>query len=95
MKDAGLEDGPHRCPKGLRHGYGVHAISHGVPLNMLRKWMGHASMEIMAIYANALGAEDVGVTNHFLPFFFIPEKCSRQDIRVKSNGAISYIIQIK
>ena len=25
--------GPHRSPKGLRHGYGVHAISSGVSLN--------------------------------------------------------------
>jgi integrase/recombinase XerD len=27
MADAGIPDGPHRSPKGLRHGYGVHAIS--------------------------------------------------------------------
>jgi integrase len=52
---------PHRCPKGLRHGYGVHAIGSGVPLNMLCKWMGHASMEVTAIYANALGAEEQGI----------------------------------
>ncbi len=54
---AGIADGPHKCPKGLRHGYGVHAISSGVPLNMLSKWMGHASLEVTAIYANALGEE--------------------------------------
>ncbi len=57
MQAAGIEDGPHKCPKGLRHGYGVHAISSGVPLNMLSKWMGHSSLEITAIYANALGEE--------------------------------------
>ena len=61
MVAAGVPDGPHRCPKGLRHGYGVHAIGSGVPLNMLSKWMGHASMEVTAIYANALGAEDQGI----------------------------------
>ena len=54
---AGIVDGPHKCPKGLRHGYGVLAISSGVPLNMLSKWMGHASLEVTAIYANALGEE--------------------------------------
>lgn len=59
MEAAAIPDGPHRCPKGLRHGYGVHAISSGVPLNMLCKWMGHAS--ITAIYANALGAEEQGI----------------------------------
>ena len=57
MRDAGIEDGPHACPKGLRHGYGIHAMSSGVPLNMLSKWMGHASLEVTAIYANALGEE--------------------------------------
>ena len=61
MEEADIPDGPHRCPKGLRHGYGVHAIGSGVPLNMLSKWMGHASMEVTAIYANALGAEEQGL----------------------------------
>lgn len=57
LEAAGVADGPHKCPKGLRHGYGVLAISSGVPLNMLSKWMGHASLEVTAIYANALGEE--------------------------------------
>lgn len=57
MNQAGIPDGPHRCPKGLRHGFGVLAISKGIPLNMVSKWMGHASLEVTAIYANALGEE--------------------------------------
>jgi integrase len=57
MKAAGIKEGAHRSPKGLRHGYGVTAISKGVPLNLLSKWMGHASLEVTAIYANALGEE--------------------------------------
>lgn len=51
----------HGCqasPKGLRHGYGIHALQCGVPLNMLQKWMGHADMTTTAIYANACGAEE-------------------------------------
>jgi integrase/recombinase XerD len=35
----------------------VHAISKSIPLNMLSQWMGHASLEVTAIYANALGEE--------------------------------------
>ena len=58
MREAGIPDGPHATPKGLRHGYGVAAISSGGPLNMLSKWMGHATLEVTAIYANALGAEE-------------------------------------
>ena len=61
MVAADIPDGPHRSPKGLRHGFGVHAIASGVPLNMLGKWMGHASLEVTAIYANALGTEERGI----------------------------------
>jgi len=57
MDQAGINEGPHKSPKGLRHGFGVHAISKAVPLNMLSKWMGHASLEVTAIYANAVGEE--------------------------------------
>lgn len=57
MEAAGIAEGPHRCPKGLRHGYGVHAVGSGVPLNLLSRWMGHASLEVTAIYANAPGEE--------------------------------------
>ena len=46
MATAGIPAGPHRTPKGLRYGFGVHTISSGVPLNMLSKWMGHATLEI-------------------------------------------------
>jgi len=57
LEAAGITDGPHKCPKGLRHGYGVHAISSGVPLNTLSELMGHASLEVTAIYANAMGEQ--------------------------------------
>ncbi len=50
--------GVHASPKGLRHGYGIHAIRCGVPLNMLRKWMGHASISTTELYANAMGREE-------------------------------------
>ena len=63
MEAAGIEGGPHQCAKGLRHGYGVHAITSGVPLNMLSKWMGHASLEVTAIYANALGEEQRSIAS--------------------------------
>ena len=58
MIEAGIADGPHRTAKGLRHGYGINAITKGVPLNMLCKWMGHADIKTTAIYANAVGPEE-------------------------------------
>ena len=51
--------GPKACPKGLRHAYGVHATLSGVPLHMLQRWMGHASMETTAIYATVLGPDQI------------------------------------
>jgi hypothetical protein len=41
---AGIPDGPHACPKGLRHGFGVQAVSKGIALNMVQKWLGHAQL---------------------------------------------------
>lgn len=45
-------------PKGLRHTFGVHAVRSGVPLNLLQRWLGHASMATTAIYADVMGAEE-------------------------------------
>jgi integrase len=50
--------GPHASPKGLRHGFGVAAVSAGIPLNLVQKWLGHAQLSTTAIYANAIGAEE-------------------------------------
>lgn len=51
-------DGPQASPKGLRHGFGVAAVSSGVPLNLVQKWLGHAQLTTTAIYADAVGAEE-------------------------------------
>lgn len=51
--------GPHATAKGLRHGFGIHAVRSGIQLNMLQKWMGHASIQTTAIYANAVGREEM------------------------------------
>lgn len=61
MIAADIPDGVHRCPKGLRHGYGIAAISKGVPLNVLQKLMGHAQMTTTAIYADAMGQEQTEI----------------------------------
>ena len=58
MIAADIPDAPHRTPKGLRHAYGINAISNNVPLNVLQKWLGHAQLTTTAIYANAAGKEE-------------------------------------
>jgi integrase/recombinase XerD len=49
--------GLHATPKGLRHGFGIKAVTVGVPLNMVQRWLGHAQLSTTAIYADAQGAE--------------------------------------
>ena len=58
MIEAGIPNAPHRSPKGLRHGFGVHATMQGVPLHMLQRWLGHAQLSTTAIYAEAIGREE-------------------------------------
>jgi site-specific recombinase XerD len=58
MHEAAIPAGPHATPKGLRHSFGLHAIRSGVPLNLVQRWLGHASMNTTAIYLQAIGDEE-------------------------------------
>jgi integrase len=60
LDEAGIA-GPQSSPKGLRHGFGVQAVSSGVPLNLVQRWLGHAQLSTTAIYADAVGAEERGL----------------------------------
>jgi integrase/recombinase XerD len=57
MEDAGI-CGTYASPKGLRHGFGIHAVQSNVPLHMVQRWLGHAAMSTTAIYADAVGPEE-------------------------------------
>ena len=48
MKAAKIS-GLHASPKGLRHGFGIKAVTVGVPLNMVQRWLGHAQLSTTAI----------------------------------------------
>ena len=63
IQDAGIQEGPHASPKGLRHGFGVAAVSKGIALNMVQKWLGHAQLTTTAIYANAVGEEEQSIAS--------------------------------
>lgn len=62
MAQAGIR-GPHASPKGLRHGFGVAAVTSGVPLNLVQKWLGHAQLSTTAIYADAVGDEEHAIAD--------------------------------
>ena len=58
MADAQIPPGLHATPKGLRHGFGVHAVRNGILLNLVQRWMGHASLTTTAIYLEVMGEEE-------------------------------------
>jgi len=60
---AEIKDGLHACPKCLRHGFGVAAISKGIALNIVQKWLGHSQLTTTAIYADAVGEEEQSIAS--------------------------------
>lgn len=58
MQESCITTGIHATPKGLRHGFGLHAVRSGVPLNLIQRWLGHASLTTTAIYLQAVGSEE-------------------------------------
>jgi integrase/recombinase XerD len=45
-------------PRGCGHSFGVAAVTAGIPLNLVQKWLGHAQLSTTAVYANAVGTEE-------------------------------------
>jgi integrase/recombinase XerD len=64
MRRLGIR-GAQACPRGLRHGFGVATLQTGVPLNLLKRWLGHARIDTTAIYADACGPEELGFAARF------------------------------
>ena len=53
------------CPRGLRHAFGVGTLQAGVPLNLTKRWLGHARISTTAIYAAACGPEEQAMAARF------------------------------
>lgn len=57
MDAAGIR-GANASPKGLRHGFAIRAVTTGVPLTKIQKWLGHTSLATTEIYLDATGEEE-------------------------------------
>lgn len=51
-------DEPRATPKALRHSFAVASLQAGVPINLVKKWLGHARLSTTEIYADAQGEEE-------------------------------------
>ena len=60
METAGIS-GAQASPKGLRHAFAVGALQSGVPINFVRKWLGHSRLSTTEIYADAVGDEEQSI----------------------------------
>jgi integrase/recombinase XerD len=61
--------GSQASPKGFRHGFAVGALQAGVPINFVRKWLGHARLSTTEIYADAVGAEEAEIASRYWKTF--------------------------
>lgn len=61
--------GPPATPKGLRHAFAVGALQADVPINFVRRWLGHARLSTTEIYANAVGEEERAIAERFWKTF--------------------------
>ncbi len=57
--------GPHACPRGFRHGFGVGSLQSGVPITLVQRWMGHARLSTTSIYLNVSGPEERAFAKRF------------------------------
>lgn len=57
MTTAGIT-GAHASPKGLRHGFGILAMTQTRNPRLVQRWMGHSKIENTMIYMDAIGDEE-------------------------------------
>ncbi|MBF0461983.1 MAG: tyrosine-type recombinase/integrase [Magnetococcales bacterium] len=62
MGKAGIS-GSQASPKGLRHAFAVASLQSGVPINFVRKWLGHSRLSTTEIYADAIGEEEQNIAS--------------------------------
>ncbi len=68
MQRAKIE-GSQASPKGLRHAFGVDALQAGVPINLVKRWLGHARLETTEVYTDAIGDEEQAIADRFWKTF--------------------------
>src|SRR5262245_54090804 len=64
LKRAGVH-GVRATPRGLRHAFGVGTLAAGVPLNIVQRLLGHASIHTTTIYTEASGPEEAALVARF------------------------------
>ncbi|RTL68621.1 MAG: site-specific integrase, partial [Hyphomicrobiales bacterium] len=57
--------GERACARGFRHGFGVGAVRCGVPITLIKRWLGHARLSTTEIYLGVVGDEERSFARRF------------------------------
>jgi integrase/recombinase XerD len=60
MSRSGIR-GVRASPRGLRHGFGVGSLQSGVPVTLVKRWLGHARISTTEIYLDVCGPDEVAL----------------------------------
>ena len=55
---AGVPDGPHASPKGLRHGFAIACLEAKIDPFTVQRWMGHTYVTTTQVYAQLVGTDE-------------------------------------
>jgi len=64
MEAAGIT-GRQARPHGLRHAFGVGVVRAGVPITLLKRWMGHARLSSTEVYLDVIGPEELAFAQSY------------------------------
>lgn len=64
MRDTSIA-GARATPRGMRHGFGVGTLQSGVPITLLKRWLGHARLSTTEIYLDVIGPEELAFASLF------------------------------
>jgi len=75
MNQAGIDGTQANC-KGLRHAFASYALSCGIPLDRVQRWMGHSNIATTTTYTNIVTSEEWKLSRHLWQPQPVPP-CSR------------------
>lgn len=50
--------GPMSCSKGLRHSFAINCLVKNIPITLIKKWLGHASLATTSMYLDVANEEE-------------------------------------
>jgi integrase/recombinase XerD len=73
MTQSGIR-GLRASPRGLRHGFGVGSLQSGVPVTLVKRWLGHARVSTTEIYLDVCGPEELALAARYWRSDFCPSQ---------------------